>query len=230
MADCIRCDIGIALHKGTTPVFNFDQSIVYLPQIKCSPFIHCVDYNYPCKDQNQYTTDLITDDNLAEIWTTLSNFCHLVNSAADNNIKLSEQILLRTMGRVMYALLRMNFPTDTINEVIRLGLLAFCSHSFLARRGIVLPNDYLHKKYRICFEEVKSNSQLRDVSCPGLLLWVLMIGTISVFASETDDGKGWIEARLRLREYWFDCRQGRGLLVAMATGNFEVSSLDRYTT
>lgn len=111
---------------------------------------------------------------------------------ADKNIKLSDQILLETMGSVMYALLRMNFPTNPINEAIRLGLLAFCSHSFLERRGIRLPHGYLCENYRTCFEDV--NTQPRDAS--QVLLWFLMIGKISIFTSDTEES-AWIKSRLR---------------------------------
>jgi hypothetical protein len=111
---------------------------------------------------------------------------------ADKNIKLSDQVLLNTMGSVMYALLRMNFSTNPINEAIRLGLLAFCSHSFLERRGIHLPNGYLCKNYRTCFEDV--NTQPRGAS--QVSLWFLMIGKISIFTSDTDDS-AWIKSRLR---------------------------------
>lgn len=110
---------------------------------------------------------------------------------ADKNIKLNDQILLSTMGSVMYALLRMNFPTNSINEAIRLGLLAFCSHSFLERRGIHLPNGYICENYRTCFENV--NTQARGAS--QILLWFLMIGKISIFTSDTDDS-AWIKCRL----------------------------------
>lgn len=111
---------------------------------------------------------------------------------ADKNIKLSDQILLNTMGSVMYALLRMNFSTNPINEAIRLGLLALCSHSFLERRGIHLPNGYLCKNYRTCFEDVNTQPQ----GGSQVSLWFLMIGKISIFTSDTDDS-AWIKSRLR---------------------------------
>lgn len=111
---------------------------------------------------------------------------------ADKNIKLSDQILLNAMGSLMYPLLRMEFPTYPINEAIRLGLLAFCSHSFLERRGIRLPNGYLCKKYRTCLENVNT----QPGGAPQVSLWLLMIGKISVFTSETD-GSAWIISRLR---------------------------------
>lgn len=174
--------------------FDFNQplqSIIYLPQTK-SPFppTPWLDYKSPY-DADQYPND-ITDETLAELWDTLSNFCCLVNSVADKNIKRSDQILLDTMGSVMYALLRMNFPTNPINEAIRLGLLAFCSHSFLERREIHLPNDYLCENYRTPFEDV--NTQPRDAS--RVSLWLLMTGKISIFTSDTDDS-AWIKSRLR---------------------------------
>lgn len=184
-----RCDISIAIHKGTKPVFDFNhplQPLIYLPQTS----------SY---GKDQYTT-LITDKKLAESWDTLSNFCHLVNSAADRNIKLSDQILLNTMGSVMYTLLGMNFSTtNPINEAIRLGLLAFCSHTFLERRGIRLPNGYLRENYRMtCFEDVPRGKA--SFSSQGFSLWFLMIGTISIFTSDTDtddDYSAWIKYRLR---------------------------------
>ncbi|RDW88422.1 hypothetical protein BP6252_00454 [Coleophoma cylindrospora] len=196
LTELLRCDISIAIHKGTKPVFDFNQplqSIIYLPQTKpSSPPTPCRDYKSPY-GKDQYT-NVITDEKLAELWDTLSNFCCLVNSVADKNIKLSDQILLNTMGSVMYALLRMNYPTNPINEAIRLGLLAFCSHSFLERRGIHLPNGYLCENYRTCFEDV--NTQLRGAS--QVSLWFLMIGRISIFTSDTDDS-AWIRSRLRER-------------------------------
>lgn len=189
-----RCDISIAIHKGTKPVFDFTQplqSIIYQPQTQSSsPPIPCLDYQPP-HGKDQYT-NLITDEKLAELWDTLSNFCCLVNSVADKNLKLSDQILLNTMGSVMYALLRMNCSTNPINEAIRLGLLAFCSHSFLERRGIHLPKGYLCENYRTCFEDV--HTRLRGAS--QVSLWCLMIGKISIFTSDTDDS-AWIQSRLR---------------------------------
>jgi len=111
---------------------------------------------------------------------------------ADKNIKLSDQILLNTMGSVMYALLRMNFSTNPMNEAIRLGMLAFCSHSFLERRGIHLPNAYLCENYKTCFED--PNNRARGAS--PFWMWFLMIGKISVFTSDTDDS-AWIKPSLR---------------------------------
>lgn len=135
---------------------------------------------------------VITNKKLAELWDTLSSFCCLVNSAVCNNIKLSDRALSNTMGSVMYTLLRLNFPTNSIDESVRLGLLAFCSHCFLERRGIHLPNGHLYENYRTCFEDV--NSQLRDA--PLVSLWLLMIGKISIFASDTEDS-AWIKSRLQ---------------------------------
>lgn len=115
----------------------------------------------------------------------------------DKNIKLSDQILLDTMGSVMYTLLRMKFSsTNPINEAVRLGLLAFCSHSFLERRGIHLPNGYLRENYRkTCFDDI--NTQTLRGNASQLSLWILMIGAISIFDSVTDDSAAWIKFRLR---------------------------------
>lgn len=95
------------------------------------------------------------------------------------------------MGTVMYALLRMKFPTSPINEAIRLGLLAFCSHSFLERRGIRLPNGHLRENYRTCLEDVDTLPRGASQAA----LWLLMIGKISLYAADADDS-AWINSRL----------------------------------
>jgi hypothetical protein len=102
------------------------------------------------------------------------------------------------MGSVMYALLGMNFSTtNPINEAIRLGILAFCSHIFLERRGIRLPNGYLRENYRsACFEDVPRDNAS---SSRWFSLWFLMIGKISIFTSDNhtdDDYSAWIKYRL----------------------------------
>lgn len=96
------------------------------------------------------------------------------------------------MGSVMYALLGISFSTDRVNEGIRLGMLAFCSHSFLERRGIHLPNGYLYENYRTCFEDINSRPWGNSL----VSLWLLMIGKISIFVFDTDDS-AWIRSSLR---------------------------------
>ncbi|EXJ86575.1 hypothetical protein A1O3_03528 [Capronia epimyces CBS 606.96] len=282
LTEVLRCDISIAIHKGTTPIFDFNQplqSIRYQPQTELSPPpkmelsslpqteissppASCLDYKSPydktqytnvitneaqytnvITDKAQYTNvitdkaqsaNIITDEKLAESWNTLSNFCYLVNSAADKNIKLSDQILLNTMGSVMYALLRMDFPTNPINEAIRLGLLAFCSHSFLERRGIELPKRSLCEKYRTCLEHVNTtqlqrpshiNTQPKRPS-PQLSLWFLIMGRISIFTSTSHpDDSAWIDSSLREH-----IALESGLLLATATTGSQVFSLDRHPT
>lgn len=188
-----RCDLSIAIHKGTRPVFGFNQpltSTIYLPHTYPSfPIAPCLDYKYDRGD-NHFQT-VITDKKLAELWETLSSFCGLVNSAVYNDIKLSDRVLSHTMGSVMYTLLRLSFPTNSINESIRLGLLAFCSHCFLERQGIHLPNVHLYESYRNCFEDVST----QPGGAPQISLWLLMIGKISLFASNTDESS-WIKSRL----------------------------------
>jgi hypothetical protein len=190
----LRCDISIALHKGTKPVFDFPeplQPIIYQLQAELySAPILCPAHG--SLDSKYHYTKHIPDRKLAETWDTLSNFCDLVNWVAVKNIKLSDQILINVMGSVMYALLEMSFPTNPVNEAIRLGLLAFCSHSFLERRGIHLPKDDLCERYKICLTNV--NTRLPGDS--ELSLWFLVMGKISIFPGDSDDSV-WVKSRIR---------------------------------
>ncbi|CRG90674.1 hypothetical protein PISL3812_07719 [Talaromyces islandicus] len=69
---------------------------------------------------------------LAAIWTAMSQFCTLLNGAAENQeAKVIEETFLHSMGSIMYPLLHQSFQKGSLDETVRLDLLAFSSPTFL---------------------------------------------------------------------------------------------------
>lgn len=128
---------------------------------------------------------------LVQAWTGLMRFCSAINSAAKTNRRLPKAPLLNTMAAVMYRLLRMdNLDDSSVDEAIRLGLLAFSSHIFLRMRDVKPLYTRFPDAYRRCLLTV----EFEERSSP-LLLWLLMTGAISLF---TPADHCWLLPRLRV--------------------------------
>jgi hypothetical protein len=65
-----------------------------------------------------------SDEALSAAWVALQRFCSLVNLAAETHRMYPMEIVMDTIAAVMYRLLHMSFPSGSIDEAIRLGLLS----------------------------------------------------------------------------------------------------------
>jgi hypothetical protein len=120
---------------------------------------------------------------LAQAWKFLERFCSTINSAAEHRRQLPKETLLNAMSSVMYRLLRMNsFDATSPDEAVRLGLLIFSSHIFLNWQDMKGPHTYLPHIYRSCLLNLK----LPSILTSQLLLWLLMVGSLSVFTPADD--------------------------------------------
>ncbi|OTB11599.1 hypothetical protein K445DRAFT_321979 [Daldinia sp. EC12] len=198
--ELLRCDMGMALHNGTKPIFFADT-------IR-EPY-------WPYPDFSQYGIApepkdksflAILDAELALAWRTMKQFCTLVNRAAAARRKLSEQNLLDPMASVMYRLLHMRFARSSLSEVVRLGLLAFCSSVFLQWSSVRLPYTHFPGVYRDNLVNLEfplpdantydSSSLDNNVSTPRLLIWLLTVGAVSLFSAA--DNEAWLKPWLRV--------------------------------
>ena len=160
------------------------------------------------------------DIEVAQAWQVMKKFSTLINLATQAERKISKDTLLETMASVMYRLLHMRFTFGSVSETIRLGLLAFSSHVFLQWRDI--KPSYLHfpTAYRHCLVDQEASARFS----PQIMLWLLMIGAISVFTGADDEwlipclrahirlceAEQWNEMRDILKSFmWIDCLHGK---------------------
>lgn len=119
------------------------------------------------------------DQELATAWQVMRRFCILIKLGAQMHRLIYPQIILETMTAVMYRLLHMGlkFATLSIDEGVRLGLLAFCHHVFLQWQDTKLPYDHFRVTYKNCMLALN----LVDGGSSRLMLWLLITGANSLF-------------------------------------------------
>lgn len=117
------------------------------------------------------------DDNLAIAWRVMRRFCLLANVGKEIQRPIYPTIIQETMVAVTYRLLYMRFATGSLDEAVRLGMLAFCHHTFMQWQDIKPPNRYFPRFFRSCILAFKDLHG--DFS--SLILWLLMIAAISLF-------------------------------------------------
>ena len=169
-----RCDLGIALLADSKPVF-YQQLSEPLPEYP-EEVISSFQPSICLQEDEQLVQDL--NEQIAEVWLAMKKFCLLVNLGAQTRMLIQPAIIYRTMIASMYRLLRMSFGAGTLDESLRLGLLAFSHHIFLQWQDRRLPCDSLSESYRNYLQ----GHLIGDTISPQLSLWLLMIGAVSLFS------------------------------------------------
>ncbi|KAK6497983.1 hypothetical protein TWF506_004228 [Arthrobotrys conoides] len=189
LMEILRCDLGIALHSGTTPVFFLDQPFLepLFPYPDHTPHLTTAKLAHPASEK--FLENVSPD--LAEAWTFLKGFCYIMNSAAEANRRLPQSTLMNAMTSMMYRLLSMSFKEESIDEAIRLGLLSFSSYIFLRWQSITLTYIHLSSVYKSSLVNLNISKEFP----PELVLWLLMVGAIAVFG---DDDDIWLKPWLRV--------------------------------
>ncbi|KAI1074918.1 hypothetical protein F5B20DRAFT_573754 [Whalleya microplaca] len=118
------------------------------------------------------------DGDLAEAWFITRKFCLLTNLGTQTKMLMRPATIYGTMTAVMYRLLHMGFAAGSLDETLRLGLLAFTHHIFLQWQDMRLP---CHHQFRHIYRNHLQVHPLEDTVPPQLLMWLLMIGAVSVF-------------------------------------------------
>ncbi|KAK4495904.1 hypothetical protein PRZ48_013172 [Zasmidium cellare] len=190
--EVVRMDLSLAMFTGTGPVLRETASTgIKLPEVKA--------------------------EELLQLWLTMHNFTNLINNATSTCHKLPEELMLGTMTSVMYRLLTLKFEELSLNEAMRLGLLAFCSQAFLPWTSVKLPFDVFPDAYSAFLEAVTDARSIPS----GMIMWLLTIGVIALYPpagcrSErmlsllrniiVDSGvTSWGDMRKTLKEYlWLD--------------------------
>ena len=183
LIEILRCDMGIALHSGSRPLF-FDNASSQEPYPPYPNLRVLLESRGPTVTGSQYQSTRFVDvmaDELAGIWKIMSEFCSVINFAADSRQCISVETLLETVASVMYRLLGMNFGSGSSDEAIRLGLLAFSCSVFLQWQLLGMSYPSLVSAFRNCLATMNSQQM-----SPHLVLWLFMIGAALIFDA-TDD-------------------------------------------
>jgi len=129
------------------------------------------------------------DNDLAQAWTIILDFCSIINFAVDSELRISTETFLDTMASVTYRLLDMHFEAGSKDEVVRLGLIAFLCSVFLQWKHLGISYSHFTSMFRNCLLEM-----IPDRIAPEFMIWLLIVGAVSVF-DERDDS--WLKPLLR---------------------------------
>lgn len=133
------------------------------------------------------------DRELAAVWTTTSEFCSLINAAAQTGERnIAEEAFLPYMGSTLYRLLHRRFEVGSLDEAVRLGLLAFSSPIFLHWNRVELPDERFTSTYR---EALTQLIRIKPDVAPRQRLWLLMVAALAM--SHEQDGTAWLTPWLR---------------------------------
>ncbi|KIW67594.1 hypothetical protein PV04_06832 [Phialophora macrospora] len=184
--EMLRSDLRIALLDDSNPVF-FRQSSEPVGEYPKQLLPAAGD---DMSNQDNFELIRTVDKDLATAWWVMRKFCLLVNLGTQTQRPMYPKIIYETMVTVMYRLLHVSFAAGSVDEAIRLGLLAFCHHVFLQWQDVKLPRYRFLTTYRNCIVRLKL---VIGVSSK-LMLWLLMTGANSLFEMSEEP---WLRDKLR---------------------------------
>lgn len=117
------------------------------------------------------------DLRLRRVWNDVSEFVRAANIATQCKRSIDNELYQETMVSIHYRLANLCFDMDSINEPIRLALLAFASTLFLQWRGIKIRYEYLAQRLNMAMISLRHKNRGVPVR---LALWIYIIAAISV--------------------------------------------------
>ncbi|KAI1452420.1 hypothetical protein F4805DRAFT_30156 [Annulohypoxylon moriforme] len=175
LIEILRCDLGMAFYTGSKPLFS-DILLSSGPSLL---------YPEPFPTSSHCKIDQLLEginDELVTTWRVMEGFCSLINLAAKSKTRIPKEMFLDVMASVMYRLLNMEFDTGSMNELIRLGLLAFSSSVFLQWKYMRMSYPHFSALYEDCLMRTMVSNMP-----PQLQLWLLMVGAVSVFTKADEE-------------------------------------------
>ena len=132
------------------------------------------------------------DDELIRAWKAMKRFCSLRNLVSQAKGRITPETFSETMASIMYRLYNMSFEAGSVNETMRLGLLAFFSNVFLQWKDVRQSYHSFYTIYKGHVLEIISSDSLS----PRLMLWLYTICRISIF---TESEGAWMPSSLRAK-------------------------------
>lgn len=126
------------------PVF-FRQPLEPIPAY---PLNLLPEFNGTAQTRDTLEVAELIDGDLAEAWSVVRRFSLLVNLSTLVQRLVSTKVINETMNSVMYRLLCMCYAPDSVDQGVRLVLLAYCYHCCLQWRDVKLPCPLLQNAFR----------------------------------------------------------------------------------
>ncbi|EXJ91049.1 hypothetical protein A1O1_04156 [Capronia coronata CBS 617.96] len=182
-----RADLGLALRMGSRARLfqtgiSWDCFLANRGLVKCN---HGTDGAQVDVVVNKL------DPKLGNCWKDIHAFSCLSNLAYQTTRKLSPDVYNEMMVSILYRLTRLSFEDDLLQDMIRIGLLVYCSTLFLTRQYLERPYERLCNLFdaallRLC--QVSAN----EVPLPPLvLLWLLILRHLVAYQERCSESDSW---------------------------------------
>ncbi|RDW89759.1 hypothetical protein BP6252_01791 [Coleophoma cylindrospora] len=177
-----RVDLGVALSIGCQALFlsdgiSWDSYISSRAKMPTSglhdsdPWHQTLTSDLGCILNN-------LDTRLSHVWDDLSEFVRAANVITQGKLNMDNELYQEVMVSIHYRLVNLRFDVGTVNETIRLALLAFSSTIFLQWRGLKTRYKYLAQHFKTALSPLNHKT---GVVPEKLTLWLYIIGAISIF-------------------------------------------------
>ena len=177
-----RCDLVLAVFSASKPVF-FRQP---LEPILAYPVNLLPEFNGTAQTRDTLEVAGLIDAGLAGAWSVMRRFGLLVNLGAQTQRLIPTKVINETMTSVLYRLLCVRYLPGSLDEGVRLVLLTYCYHGFLQWGDIKLPCPHLQNAFK---EGTLALQRSGEVSAR-FMLWMLMVGAVSIFDVQKDECLG----------------------------------------
>ncbi|KAF4953423.1 hypothetical protein FSARC_12392 [Fusarium sarcochroum] len=184
----LRADIAMALSTGSRTLFIADDPTPCRSYFPPRPKQAHSNQNHKINSQKVPSglVDFIQalDPRIRSTWDDLSEYCRSVNIATHCGRDIDKELYEDLMFSVHYRLLHLCYDPGTPNELMRLGLLAFASSTFLQGRGRHISYKFLHDRFK---RELSLHDTVEHTIPSSLLIWLYIIYTTSL--SDEQDKK-----------------------------------------
>ncbi|KAI1415452.1 hypothetical protein F5Y13DRAFT_156057 [Hypoxylon sp. FL1857] len=214
----LRVDLGVALSVGRKTLFFSEglswDSYVPSPRKKPAPRFHNATPTSVASTLNHFLGGL--DTRLCAIWDDVSEFVRAANITTQCKREIDSDLYHEVMLSIHYRLANVNFEIGSVNETIRLGLLAFASTLFLQWRGVNTRYKDLSQRLKTALSLLRHETR----AIPNqLTVWLYITSSISTLSEDEqvcfksaalralrNTGlKSWGEARVSLKSVlWVD--------------------------
>ncbi|KAH6985703.1 hypothetical protein BKA56DRAFT_715144 [Ilyonectria sp. MPI-CAGE-AT-0026] len=135
------------------------------------------------------------DWKLVNVWTDLKRFSDICNLASQTGHKLTQTTFSEIMVSVLYRLLHMSFKQCPVNEVLRVGMVAYTTAIFLQWQYFKMGEGHLKESLSNALLELRES--FIDVP-PPVLFWLLTVLNTSFATDAEGRHVGWFSEVVEL--------------------------------